>query len=194
MIYKSNITGIILAGGKSSRMGTDKGFLIYDGEPFVKHSINALKPLTSEIIIVSDHKEYDVFGLKRITDQVEDAGPVSGIYSGLKQSKTAYNLVLSCDIPRITSEVLKKLIDATDEKTEITQIESNGKTMPLVALYKKACANRFYELLQTNERRLQVAVSNFKVRTIPLNINEQQAVMNVNTKEELKQLENENNH
>lgn len=65
MVDKKNITGIILAGGKSSRMGTDKGFLLLNNKPFVQYSIDALKPFVSEIMIVSDNPDYDIFGLKR---------------------------------------------------------------------------------------------------------------------------------
>ena len=194
MIDKNDITGIILAGGKSSRMGTDKGFLSHNGKHFVQHSIDALKPLTSEIIIVSDHEAYDIFGLKRVTDNIKNAGPLAGICSGLQHSKTEYNLILSCDIPLITSEVLKKLVDAVDSTSDIVQTESNGKSMPLVALYKTACARKLNTLLQTDERRLRVAVSHFNVKTVSLNIEEQKTTMNVNTKEEFKQIENEHNH
>ena len=74
MIDKKHITGIILSGGKSSRMGTDKGFLVYDGKPFVQHSIEALKPLVSNIIIVSNDEDYDVFGFNRIQDVIKNRG------------------------------------------------------------------------------------------------------------------------
>ncbi|MCL4167425.1 UNVERIFIED_CONTAM: hypothetical protein GTU68_012318, partial [Idotea baltica] len=107
----TDITGIILAGGKSSRMGTDKGFLFLNNKPFVQYSIDALMPLVSEIIIVSDNPDYDVFGFKRINDSTKNAGPVAGICSGLEASSTDYNLILSCDIPLISSQILERLIN-----------------------------------------------------------------------------------
>src|SRR5690606_23061938 len=134
MVDKKHITGIILSGGKSSRMGSEKGFMSYNGKPFIQHSIEALKPLVMEIIIVSNNVDYDVFGLKRIEDVMENAGPLAGLYSGLHQSKTDYNLVLSCDIPLINTSILQRLVDAIDDDSEIIQIESQGKTMPLIAL------------------------------------------------------------
>ena len=116
MIDKKDITGIILAGGKSSRMGTDKGFLVLKGKSFIQHSIDVLKPLVSEIIIVSDNPEYDAFNFKRIEDIIKDAGPIAGICSGLKASSSQYNLVLSCDIPLIKAEILQKLINAINNR------------------------------------------------------------------------------
>ncbi|SEQ54920.1 molybdenum cofactor guanylyltransferase [Hyunsoonleella jejuensis] len=189
MIDKTNITGIILAGGKSSRMGSDKGLLMLNDKPFIQYSIDALKPLVSEIIIVSDTPEYDAFGLKRITDITKDAGPVSGIYSGLEASKTELNLILSCDIPLITSEVLQQLIDAIDDTSEIIQAESNGKSMPLIALYKKCIKNTFKSFLEQDERRLRVAIKSCNYKNVVLDEAFQNATLNVNTKEEFKQIE-----
>lgn len=193
MIDKRDITGIILAGGKSSRMGIDKGFLMLNKKPFIQHSIDALKPLVSDIIIVSDNPDYDTLGFKRVTDTIKDAGPVAGICSGLDASNTDYNLVLSCDIPLIKTEVLEKLITNIDTDSDIIQIESNGKTMPLIALYKKQCSRVFNSLLKKDERRLRVAVNQCRVKNISLDHHDYNTTMNVNTKEELKQLEDAHN-
>ncbi|MEN3324248.1 molybdenum cofactor guanylyltransferase [Mariniflexile soesokkakense] len=185
---KNDITGIILSGGKSSRMGTDKGFLMYEGKSFVQHSIDALKPLVSNTLIVSNNKAYDVFGLKRIEDVIENAGPLAGIYSGLKQSSTAYNLVLSCDIPLISTIILKKLIHEIDVESEVIQIKSHGKEMPLIALYNKSCETVFLKLLNEGERRLQFAVNQCKVKQVVLTGEDVLFTQNINTPEELKEI------
>ena len=190
MIQERDITGIILAGGKSSRMGTDKGFLMLNDKSFVQYSIDALKPLVSEIIIVSDNPDYNVFGYERIADAIKDAGPVSGICSGLQASKTEYNLVLSCDIPLITTEVLKQLVDAIDDTAEIIQAESHGKSMPLVAIYKKSVADIFYKFLKEDERRLRVAIKSCQFKNVVLDKAFENTTMNINTKEEFKQIQN----
>lgn len=194
MIDKKDITGIILAGGKSSRMGTDKGFLKLNNKAFIEYSIEALQPLVSQMLIISNNPDYDVFGLKRVDDLIKDAGPLAGIYSGLKHSKTEYNLVLSCDIPLIKKEVLEKLIDAEDGNFDIIQIESNGKSMPLIALYKKSCETTFYKLLQNDERRLHVAINHCKVKNIVLNAESDLYTTNINTPEELKTIAHVNNN
>lgn len=194
MTDKKNITGIILAGGKSTRMGSDKGFLLLNGKPFVQYSIVALKPLVSEILIVSDNPDYDVFGLKRINDITKNAGPIAGICSGLEASTTEYNLILSCDIPLITSEILQKLIDNIDEISEIIQVESQGKSMPLIALYKKQVAKTFNTFLQAGERRLRVAIKNCKSKNIVLEKKHKYSTMNVNTQTELKAVEDAYNY
>ncbi len=186
MTNKKNITGIILAGGKSTRMGMDKGFLLLNDKPFVQYSIDALQPLVSEIIIVSDNPNYDTFGLKRINDITKDAGPVAGICSGLEASSTEYNLILSCDIPLINSEILKNIINAIDDTSEIIQVESKGKTMPLIALYKRQVKDTFNKLLAADERRLRVAIKACNSKNIELKKEHEFWTMNVNTKNELK--------
>ncbi|NNC49121.1 MAG: molybdenum cofactor guanylyltransferase [Flaviramulus sp.] len=194
MVHKKNITGIILAGGKSSRMGTDKGFILLNNKPFVQYSIDALKPLVSEIIIVSDNGNYDVFGLKRISDLTKNAGPVAGICSGLEASITENNLILSCDIPLISSDLLKQLINAIDDTSEIIQIESNGKTMPLIALYKKQVKSVFNDFLKADERRLRIAIKGCRTKNIIVDKTHESCTKNVNTKNELKAIKDAYNH
>ena len=189
MVYKNNITGIILAGGKSSRMGMDKGLLLLNNKPFVQYSIDALEPLVNEILIVSDNPEYDTFGIKRINDITKDSGPVAGITSGLEASSTTHNLVLSCDIPLINSEILKTIVNAIDETSEIIQVENNGKTMPLIALYNRQVKDTFNALLSSNERRLRIAVEACVSKSIVLNKELEYCTMNINTKNDLKEIE-----
>lgn len=191
MIDKKDITGIILSGGKSNRMGTDKGFLSLNGKLFTQYCIEALTPLVSEIIIVSNHSDYDRFGLKRIEDVIEHAGPLAGLYSGLLHSKTPYNLVLSCDVPLVTTNILEKLIEDISDDIDVAQIESNGKTMPLIALYKTKNKDLFYTLLKGGERRLRFAVNLCQVKNITLNSESGKFTINVNTLEDLKMIEND---
>jgi len=188
MIDTKNITGIILAGGKSSRMRTDKGFLKLNNKLFIEHIIDALKPLVSTTIIVSNLKNYDVFGLQRIDDDIENAGPLAGIYSGLKASKTEYNLVLSCDVPLINKRVLQQLLDAVENDIDIVQIESQGQQMPLIALYKKQCESIFLKLLLNDERRLHKAVSVCNSKSIVINPEDDIYTTNINTPEHLKNI------
>lgn len=192
MIDKKNITGLILAGGKSSRMGIDKGMLMFHGRSFIQHSIDALHPLVSEIIIVSNNTDHDIFGLLRIEDVIRNAGPLAGVYTGLVHSKTDYNLVLSCDVPLIKPEILKILLAKVESDSEIVQIMSDGKKNPLIALYKKQCKELFKELLQKGERRLQYAVSQCKVKTIALDFKYDLHTTNINTIKEFKLVKNAN--
>ena len=194
MIQKKNITAILLAGGKSSRMGTDKGFVHLNGSPFASHIIEAVRPLVGQIMIVSTNTAYDVFKLKRVEDIIRDAGPLAGLFTALFYSETTYNLVLSCDIPLINGAVLNQLIEGFDPETDVTQIQSNGKTMPLIAIYKKECMHACLDQLKNGERRLQAAVATLKTKTITLDPELDPYVRNINTINELKEIRNELEH
>ena len=193
MISSKNISAIILAGGHSTRMGTDKGFLLWNGKPFIQHIIEAVQPLVQEIIIVSDNPSYDVFNINRIKDVISDAGPLAGIYSGLKHSKHEKNIVLSCDIPRINTAVLKKLF-ITNNDIDIVQLKSNGNDMPLIAMYNKSCATTFEHLLKQGERKLRFAVRQCNVHTIELDNRDSFYTANFNTPKQFKTIDNGNNY
>ncbi|MCF6295669.1 MAG: molybdenum cofactor guanylyltransferase [Flavobacteriaceae bacterium] len=194
MIDKKHITGIILAGGKSSRIGSDKGFVLLKNKPFIQHIIEAVQPLVDEIIIVSNNPDYDIFMLKRVNDLMKDSGPLAGLYTGLHYSNTENNLVLSCDVPLINTETLRKLTEQKEENADIIQLESKGKTMPLIAMYKKHSESKFFELLQQGERRLRFAVNQCKVKTIVLSAALEKFTTNINTLNNLNEITNEVNH
>lgn len=191
MVSKTNITGIILAGGKSARMGSEKGFALYKNKPFIKHIIDVIQPLVSEIIIVSNNPDYDRFNLKRVNDIIENTGPLAGLYSGLYHSTTENNLVLSCDVPLVNDELLSTLFSEASNEHEIVQISSQGKTMPLIALYKKSCMDPCLETLESGERRLRVFVSQLKTKTISIDGSLEKYVQNINTLDELKRLQDD---
>ncbi len=188
MNNKNNITAIILAGGKSSRMGADKGFVSYNNKPFVQHIIEVVKPLTDEIIIISNNSNYEIFGLKRFNDLIENAGPLAGIQTGLHHSKTKYNLVISCDVPLISSELLELLINEIDATSEVIQLQSGDKKMPLIAIYKKSCESKFSEALNLGERRVRKALEQCEVKTIIIKKALEKHTANINTKEDLKEI------
>ena len=190
MISKNNITGIILAGGKSSRMGRDKGMLVLKDKMFIQHVIDAMNPLVNDIIIISDNPNHDLFEVKRIEDDIKNSGPLAGLYSGLKYSDTDYNLLVSCDVPLITESVLQKLINNYEENIDVIQLESHQKTMPLTALYNKSCKQTIKDLLDKGERRVRFAVSQLKTKTIILDDNLASTTININTKEEFDAIKN----
>lgn len=191
MEKNKDITGIILAGGQSSRMRTDKGLLKLKGVTFIEKIASTLKPFVNEIILVSDHKEHDVFGLKRIEDLYKNAGPLSGILSGLKASQTENNIILSCDIPFVSETLLTQLLNNSNNETLINQIECEGKSMPLIATYKKQCWSSIQEALENDERRVRVLVKSLNPNTISVDSNYKLMVENINTPEQYKTLQHE---
>ncbi len=194
MIPKKNITAIILTGGKSSRMGSDKGLLLLNDKTFVGRIIDAVKPLVKKVVLVGSNPKYDEFGLKRYRDVIPNCGPLGGIFTGLFYTETEDNLILSCDVPLITSEVLQHLLESSDSEADVNQLESKGETMPLVALYKKDCMHACLDELKKGERRMRTVVEKWKIKTIKLDPSMEPFVRNINTPAELEAIRNEVEH
>jgi len=191
---RETTTGIILAGGKSSRMGQDKGLLMLNGRTFMSHIIEALEPVVSDIIIVSNNSDYDIYKLKRVADILKDSGPLAGLYTGLFHSETENNIVLSCDVPLINTAVLNILIEGFETEKDVIHIKSEEKNMPLIAIYKKQCMPHFLKRLHDGERRLQTAIDNMNTKSIPLEPAMQRFVKNINTASDLKEITNGSNN
>ena len=191
------ITGIILAGGKSSRMGKDKGLLILNGKPMIKHIINVLKPLVSEIIIISNNPEYKQFGCPVYPDIIKEKGPVGGIYTGLFYSKTETNFILSCDTPFVSSEFLKFLL-MSSKNNQITIPKFENKTHPLLGVYKKSTSHFFKESIEKGELKLGLVNKNLNCKTVNVSLNENEVCFNekiftnINSKNDLDKIINEN--
>ncbi len=184
------IHGIVLAGGKSKRMGTTKGLLLLNELPFISYSIRALEPLTSERYVVSDDAAYNQLPCIRVNDLIKDSGPLGGLYSGLSKSSSFYNLVLSCDVPFITTDLLSLLIDGIEENIDVIQFSCEDRTHPLIALYTKECIPSFKDLLQSGERRLRVALASVRVKTISLKPEFAPLLQNINTRAEYEAIQN----
>lgn len=131
------ITGIILAGGKSTRMGTDKALLQINGKTLLENAIEICMPVCSEILISSNNPEHQKLGIQIIPDEIKDCGPMGGIYSCLKVSETSWNLVLSTDAIYVEPLFISFLINHSGDFDAVVPIHSKGKE-PLIALYNKS--------------------------------------------------------
>lgn len=185
-----NITGYILAGGKSSRMGEDKGFVSIDNEMFIQKIVYSLKPLVDKIVIISSNTQYNEFCEERIKDLIPNKGPVGGIATALTNSKTEKNIILSVDIPLITTEVLKWLID-NHKQFDISQVCHQNKEMPLIAMYNKSLKEVFIQNLHNNTLKLMSVVHSVNYQNLEIPESWATCIQNINTKEDLgKMLDN----
>jgi len=186
---ENRITAILLAGGKSQRMGTDKGLLDLNGKTFIQHICDALRPVVgSNILIVSANKDYDALGFSRVEDIIENKGPVGGLYTALKESKTKVNLVLSVDVPLVTSELLQWLVENHNETDMVTQTKIGDKTSPLIGVYDRSMRIIFGEQIAGNKLKLQQAIEDVKHRSLEIPEKWKNQAQNINTQEEYQNL------
>lgn len=179
------ITGIILAGGNSSRMGEDKGLLELNGKSMIEHVIKAVQPLVSDIIIISNQEEYEQFGYTVFEDEYKDKGPMGGIYTGLKNSMNKTNFILSCDIPLIHSDFLEWLLNQ-HEKQPITVSEIKGRENHMIGVYERSIIGQYKQSIQQNDLKLKI--TNKKIGCQIVQVDENQFPIklfsNINTKED----------
>lgn len=176
-------TGVILAGGKSSRMGQDKAQLELNGKPLLEYSADALKPLCEEILVIGDPEKLNHFGYKVIPDIFPDSGPVSGIYTALTYARNENCLVLSCDIPNITTEILEELLEETDFGN--IRIASCGRIHPLIGMYKKSTTDTFKHCLDQQKLKLLEVIELLETTVHEFSEDQKDHFINVNTPSDL---------
>lgn len=154
MKTEASITGIVLAGGKSRRMGVDKGLMLYWGRPLIQYSLDLLNNFCSRILISSNNPEYQSLGYEVITDKVTGAGPMAGIASCIELSKSAINIVLSCDMPLIEPVILHTLLKHIEGNTFVVPLDHLGRAEPLCAVYHLDSLPLMKQLIESNTFRM----------------------------------------
>lgn len=165
MPESTNITAIILAGGKSSRMKQEKGLVYFNGKMLVEHVIDALKKITGSIIIITANPAYKKLGYPCFEDELKDKGPLGGIYTGLLNSATQKNLLVGCDMPFLSENLLSSLINTCGDE-DVLLTEHEGKAEPLCSVYDKNCMAHIRRLLEKNQLKITDAMAGLKTRVI----------------------------
>ncbi|AJA47131.1 molybdenum cofactor guanylyltransferase [Clostridium pasteurianum DSM 525 = ATCC 6013] len=151
-------TAVILAGGKSSRMGFDKQFLKIGEKRLMDILINEIKEEFQDIIIVTNKpKEYKSLykSCRIVSDEIESQGPLSGIHIGLKESKSKYAYFIACDMPKVNIpyiRYMKEELIKTDADACVT--EAGCRMQPFNAFYSKEVFYKIEDLLREGKRSM----------------------------------------
>lgn len=178
-----NIGVIILAGGKSSRMGQDKGMMNFDGAPMVKSIIHTAKKITDHIIIIANNPEYNQFNYPVYQDKVKDIGPIGGIYTGLLHSNFDKNIILSCDSPFVNPALLKFLVDNSDDH-DVTVPVNQGRSHQLIGIYSKNCLQILKNQIELGKYRIRDAFDLMNVNLLDADHFDSKIFSNINTIED----------
>ena len=184
---------IVLAGGKSTRLGRDKTAEIVGGKTLFERVICALKSLNSEIIVVkstnsSTQKFYNYPKLKLVDDIYPQKGMSGGIYSGLVASSSFHNLVVASDMPFLNPELLYYMTDIA-KAFDLVAHKRNNMFEPLHAVYSKNCLPFLKEIVQSNLRIIELLL-HVKVRYLSIEEIERfdiqhLSIFNINTEKDL---------
>ncbi len=200
MIPTSDITGLILAGGRGSRMGgVDKGLQMFNGVPMAMHALMRLSPQVGHMLINANRNlaAYESFGVPVVVDSVPDfAGPLAGILAGLEQCQTPYLLTAPCDSPFVPVDLAatlsKALVEAGARIAMPVTLEpdENGQprrqVQPVFCLFDASLADDLTVYLQQGGRKIEAWTARHPC--VEVVFDDAAAFANINTLAELRQL------
>lgn len=151
----TNITGVILGGGQSRRMGTDKRRLLWDGEPFLDRVSRLMNSLFDEVLVVTASEDYDCSHLpvRLVTDKILGKGSLGGVYTGLMEAKNSLIFVVACDMPFLLQDSISRV--CLGSPSDVTVVRVSNQLQPLHARYSKLCIPVIKKMINAGDLKIQ---------------------------------------
>jgi molybdopterin-guanine dinucleotide biosynthesis protein A len=181
-------SGFVLAGGASSRMGRDKALLAYRETTLVEYVARTVREAVGSVALIGDPDRYRDLGRAVYRDKLSGCGPLGGIYTALRVSPTDWNLVVACDMPRISVWVLRQLLDpeAKPGRNCVMAVGPGGEPEPLCAVYHRRCLPVLLLANRNKRFKMRDLVPELGVELRPVDT---AALANVNTPDEWAEFE-----
>lgn len=186
-IIRNDIDAYVLAGGKSSRMGRDKGLVPLKDMPMVWYAINSCNSVFERVVLVANNQDYHHLGVPVIPDAIADKGPVGGIYTALNSCSAPWILIMSCDMPFVTWHEIRFLCEHVTEDVNVVVSVSQGKRQPMFALYSKRIIHLLEECIQHDDLKMGYILEQTRVREVDFDLREnrrENAFHNINSSEQ----------
>lgn len=153
---RAEVTGVLLCGGKSERMGRDKALAQFGERALIEYPLSVLRSLAERVVIACGAApRYAELGCELVLDAEADGGPLAGLAAGLAASRTEWIAVLACDMPRADARILRELlVHARDNQLDACLLEVERGTQPMFAVYRKSCVEPVRAALAAGERRM----------------------------------------
>jgi molybdenum cofactor guanylyltransferase len=136
----TDICAVILAGGRSRRMGCNKALLDIGGKPLIQLLIDRILPVTDRILISSnDYDIYQHLGFPVIPDQFSGHGPLAGFHSAMIRDICSLYIMLACDLPNLKTPLLQNLVSMAEGYDAAIPLTGDGIIHPLCGVYRKTC-------------------------------------------------------
>lgn len=203
MIETQDITGLILAGGRGSRMGgVDKGLQKHHGVPMAMHALLRLAPQVGQVMINANRNlgAYESMGVPVWPDSLPDyAGPLAGFLTGLEHCETPYLVTVPCDSPRFPDDLVRRLADAleaadaeiamaaTRDGVTANAADAPLQVQPVFCLMKSELIESLVRFTQSGQRKIDRWTGLHRCVEVPFD--DAQAFANANTTDELRELE-----
>lgn len=182
---------VILAGGRSRRMGRDKAELMLDTEKqitFLERMCDEMSFFEEKLISVNKdqaanafYRKFEKLGFKLVVDEVPESGSIGGIYSALKAATSEALFVIACDMPFFMKETAEYIIDRW--QNEDVCIYRTDRPQPLTGIYRKSCVPVFREQILNKDYKILLAYDKVSVKYVDMPMDDE-IFVNVNTMEE----------
>ena len=165
-IASSSISIAILAGGRSSRMGTDKSLLSLQGRPIFEHILERLALLSAPIVIIAnDSEKYSHYSFPVFPDVIPNRGSLGGLYSAIYYSPRDYTLCVACDMPFLNMKLLAYLVSLCGDY-DLVVPRVGGVAQPFHAVYNKTCLSTIHTHLMEGQLQASGFYTSLKVRWV----------------------------
>lgn len=188
MARRDQYSLLLLAGGKSARMGTSKAELQYEGKTFLEHMLDKARTLGLEQFYISGYAS-NREDVQTVWDHYPDRGPLGGLHACMKAISTPYCLVLPVDAPKLPVEILEQLLQHHERRTteKVLIWEHGVRQEPLIAVYPTAMTNTIEGLIREHAAPVFRAIDTWGFDSCRLEM-EQEQILNINTPELYKKL------
>lgn len=178
----SSRAGFVLVGGNSSRMGSDKALLEFQGSTLAGRVAECVRQAAGNVTLVGPPERYRELGYNVIPDRAPGLGPLGGIYTALHSTHSEWNLIVACDMPLVTFDLLRALLDDAESAASTADCviaEHGGLLEPLCAVYQRRCSTAARRAIDRNILKMHDFVSTLRLRRHP--VRDAAALRNVNT-------------
>ena len=188
----ANVTGAILAGGNSSRMGRDKALLPWHGKPLISHAADTLRALFDDVYICGGTPDrYGFLGLPFLPDLVPESGPLGGIHAALSHCAPAPVFILSCDMPLVSRSLIEYILQFPSS-APITVAAVDGRLQPLCGVYHTSALPVITQELEHRRLKLMDVFARVNGTAVPIGpdlpLYDERLMMNVNDEQAYRKL------
>lgn len=164
----ADVTGVVLAGGASSRFGSNKALAVHDGRPLISHAAETLEALFASRLLVTNAPEaYGFLDWPTVGDHYQGAGPLAGIHSALAVINTPYAFITGCDMPFLNIRLIRLLAElASAGDWDVVVPCPGGRPEPLYGVYHRRCLPTIEASLNRDERKVGLVFKALRVRRV----------------------------
>lgn len=182
--FKRSVTAVVLAGGRSRRMGLDKAMIELRGERLITRIVRQLEAHFDEVLISArEPSDYAFVGPRVVADKGVNRGPLDGIAASLKAARHELCLFVPCDVPELPLDLIGRLLRGAAGVDAVVPINERQQYEPLLAVYRRRLRRLVEDMLARGERKVYAIYDHCETKQVP--IGAETRLTNLNTRDEL---------